>query len=243
MCSACAYRMCVTHVCSLALFRLSLAPRIFSPSRPLCRRVWVCVCVYLCLLFFPGLPLPPSLLRFLLARPMRSADMRPLRTHTGSTGFCLQIWPHIHPNRAQIWSSPAVVWSTRPTLSEGGPNLTDMCQTLVNRVESRATLAFCGGGWGWGVGGWGVRLGPTCETMWCSRAKSASPSSARGVVGWALLFSRLLLYVWFLAGARALWRSGGPRLQPFLSRFVLAGSALGASKGSVPGHVFLWSIA
>mmetsp|Transcript_90346 Transcript_90346/g.252510 ORF Transcript_90346/g.252510 Transcript_90346/m.252510 type:complete len:429 (-) Transcript_90346:115-1401(-) len=45
-----------------------------------------------------------------------------------------------------------------------------------------------------------------------------------GVVGWALLFSRLLLYVWFLAGARALWRSGGPRLQPFLSRFVLAGS-------------------
>mmetsp|Transcript_32846 Transcript_32846/g.94269 ORF Transcript_32846/g.94269 Transcript_32846/m.94269 type:complete len:436 (-) Transcript_32846:103-1410(-) len=45
-----------------------------------------------------------------------------------------------------------------------------------------------------------------------------------GLVGWTLLFVRLLLYVWFIAGVHALKRSGGLRLQPFLNRFALAGS-------------------
>jgi len=45
-----------------------------------------------------------------------------------------------------------------------------------------------------------------------------------GAIGWALLTARLLLFVWFLAGVRALRRSSGFRLQPFLSGFMLAGS-------------------
>jgi len=45
-----------------------------------------------------------------------------------------------------------------------------------------------------------------------------------GFVGWALLLVRVLLYVWFVVGVKTLQRDGGLRLQPFLSRFMLAGS-------------------
>jgi len=45
-----------------------------------------------------------------------------------------------------------------------------------------------------------------------------------GVVGWALLVVRLLLFVWFAIGVRVLKQTGGFRLQHFLNRFQIAGS-------------------
>jgi len=45
-----------------------------------------------------------------------------------------------------------------------------------------------------------------------------------GAVGWTLLLVRLSLYAWFLASMRALRRSSGFRLQPFLARFTFVGS-------------------
>eukprot|EP00445_Apocalathium_hangoei_P094356 CAMPEP_0204242842 /NCGR_PEP_ID=MMETSP0361-20130328/96106_1 /ASSEMBLY_ACC=CAM_ASM_000343 /TAXON_ID=268821 /ORGANISM="Scrippsiella Hangoei, Strain SHTV-5" /LENGTH=426 /DNA_ID=CAMNT_0051215685 /DNA_START=113 /DNA_END=1393 /DNA_ORIENTATION=+ len=45
-----------------------------------------------------------------------------------------------------------------------------------------------------------------------------------GVVGWAILLVRVVLYLWFAVGVGAQKRSGGFRLQPFLHRFHFAGS-------------------
>jgi len=45
-----------------------------------------------------------------------------------------------------------------------------------------------------------------------------------GIVGWALLLVRLLLFVWFAIGVRVLKQKGGFRLQHFLNRFMFAGS-------------------
>jgi len=45
-----------------------------------------------------------------------------------------------------------------------------------------------------------------------------------GVVGWAILLVRVLLYVWFAAGIRVSKQSGSLRLQSFLQRFQFAGS-------------------
>jgi len=46
-----------------------------------------------------------------------------------------------------------------------------------------------------------------------------------GLVGWAILLARVLLYAWFLAGVQAMRERAGLKLQNFLQRFQLAGSA------------------
>lgn len=46
-----------------------------------------------------------------------------------------------------------------------------------------------------------------------------------GLVGWAILLARVLLYAWFVTGVQAMQQKGGFKLQNFLQRFQLAGSA------------------
>merc|ERR1719237_32721 len=45
-----------------------------------------------------------------------------------------------------------------------------------------------------------------------------------GLIGWVLLAVRALLYAWFVLSLRRSQQRGGPRLQPFLQQFRLAGS-------------------
>jgi len=46
-----------------------------------------------------------------------------------------------------------------------------------------------------------------------------------GLVGWALLVARVLLYAWFMTGVQAMQLKGGFKLQNFLHKFQFAGSA------------------
>jgi len=46
-----------------------------------------------------------------------------------------------------------------------------------------------------------------------------------GIIGWTILLARLALYGWFMAGVQALQQKGGFKLENFLHRFQLAGSA------------------
>lgn len=46
-----------------------------------------------------------------------------------------------------------------------------------------------------------------------------------GAVGWFILAARIALYAWFMVGVQALQQKGGFKLQSFLQRFQLAGSA------------------